>query len=94
MANATDVAEVLGVTEEELKFMSDHPCLEGPRENCRLYQSWFGSTHLCIDCINLNGGYVMKTGPDEKPRPVERAMKRLEATCPPLHRFVKKKYDL
>jgi hypothetical protein len=48
----------------------------------------------CASCINLNGFLVIKTGPNEKPRAVEKTMTILEEKCPTLYRFVKKKYNL
>ena len=57
--------EELGLTEEQAKYVVEHPCLREPvprdRITCWHYK---GSFKDCFGCTHLNGFIYVKTSPD------------------------------
>jgi len=101
------LALYLDISEANARYIITNPCLVGSVESCERYKRWLSqpfpedqktrlleSLEECAGCINLNGYLVMRTGPDDKPKPVGKIMEMLKEECFPLYRFVVKKYDL
>jgi hypothetical protein len=64
----------MGFTENEAKYIQQHPCLENYENTCESRKTENG----CAGCTNLNGFLMAITEPNGKPKPVKYAMDILE----------------